>query len=67
VIDPARVLVLDPAYQRHYDTFDTLGDTKSKGPGPARNFAWDHSMAAGVDDFGMVLHHKAAPGDGQNT
>ena len=45
-VDPAlgTVLVLDPAYQRDYDTFDTLGDSKGKGPGPARNFAWDHSM-----------------------
>jgi len=48
VIDPARVLVLDPAYQRDYDTCDSLGDTKSKGPGPARNFAWDHAIAAGA-------------------
>jgi hypothetical protein len=47
VIDPSKLLILDPAYQRDYDTFDTLGDTKSKGPGPARNFAWDHSVAAG--------------------
>ena len=47
VIDPAKVLVLDKAYQRDYDTFDRLGDTKGKGPGPARNFAWDHSIAGG--------------------
>jgi hypothetical protein len=47
VIDPARLLVLDPAYQRRYDTCDGLGDTKSKGPGPARNFAWEHSAAEG--------------------
>jgi hypothetical protein len=39
--------VLDKRYQRDYDTFDTLGDTKSKGPGAARNFAWEHSMALG--------------------
>lgn len=47
VIDPAKVIVLDKAYQRDYDTFDELGDTKSKGPGPARNFAWDHSIRNG--------------------
>ena len=41
------VLELDPAYQRDYDTFDLLGDTKSKGPGAARNFAWDHAVANG--------------------
>jgi hypothetical protein len=48
VIDPHKVLVLDPAYQRDYDTCDDLGDTKSKGPGPARNFAWAHSLAQGA-------------------
>jgi hypothetical protein len=47
VIDPRKVLVLDPQYQRDYDTFDDLGDSKSKGPGPARNFVWEHSMAEG--------------------
>ena len=49
VIDPAKVLVLDPEYQRNYDTFDDLGDAKSKGPGPARNFVWDHSIDQGHD------------------
>lgn len=48
VIDRAKVLVLDKAYQRDYDTFDKLGDTKGKGPGPARNFVWDHAIAAGA-------------------
>jgi len=47
VIDPAKILVLDKRYQRDYDAFDDLGMTKSKGPGPARNFAWEHSIAAG--------------------
>jgi len=44
-----QLLVLDPVYQREYDTFDDLGDAKSKGPGPARNFIWDHSVAEGHD------------------
>lgn len=48
VIDPARVLVLDKKYQRNYDAFDDLGMTKGKGPGPARNFAWEHAIAAGA-------------------
>jgi hypothetical protein len=48
VIDPKRVLVLDKSYQRDYDTFDEIGDAKSRGPGPARNFVWDHSVAAGA-------------------
>lgn len=47
VIDPAKVLVLDPAFQRAYDTCDDLGDTKSKGPGAARNFAWAHALDRG--------------------
>ncbi len=47
VIDPAQLLILDKAYQREYDTCDDLGDSKSKGPGAARNFAWDHSIAEG--------------------
>lgn len=42
-----KLLVLDPAYQRDYETCDDLGDTKSKGPGPARNFIWDHSISEG--------------------
>lgn len=42
----ATILTLDPAYQREYDTCDDLGDDKSKGPGPARNFAWDHAAYA---------------------
>lgn len=42
------LLVLDPDYQRDYDTCDSLGDAKGKGPGPARNFAWEHSIANGA-------------------
>jgi hypothetical protein len=48
VIDRSKVLVLDKTYQEKYDTFDDLGSTKSKGPGAARNFAWDHSIASGA-------------------
>lgn len=71
----ATLLVLDPQYQRDYDTCDDLGDSKSKGPGPARNFAWDHSIGAGyashwvVDDniqrlYRMNRNHKIPVGDG---
>lgn len=49
VIDPANILVLDPEYLRRYETLDDLGDSKSKGPGAARNFAWDHSIASGAE------------------
>lgn len=41
------LIILDKKFQDDYDTFDDLGNTKSKGPGPARNFIWEHSIAAG--------------------
>lgn len=47
VIEKAKILVLPQKYKDEYATFDDLGDTKSTGPGPARNFAWDHSIANG--------------------
>lgn len=49
VIDRSKILVLDPEYQRMYNTFDRLGDSKSKGPGPARNFAWANAKANGSE------------------
>lgn len=47
VIDKNKILILPQAYKDNYDTFDDLGDQKSKGPGAARNFAWDHSIDNG--------------------
>lgn len=41
------LLELDLSYKAKYETCDRLGLTKSTGPGPARNFAWDHSIAQG--------------------
>lgn len=77
VVDPCHILILDPAYQRDYATLDALGDSKGKGPGPARNFAWDHSKANGdawhwvMDDNIQAfyrlhnnLKHKLATGAG---
>lgn len=49
VIKPEKILVLDKRYQDEYDTCDELGDLKSKGPGAARNFVWDHAIAEGFD------------------
>lgn len=45
-----RLLVLDPAYQRDYDA---LGDFPGQqlGPGPVRNFCWDHAIAEGHEWF----------------
>ena len=48
VIDPAKILILPQKYLDEYDTFDNLGSTKSKGPGGARNFAWEHSISLGA-------------------
>lgn len=42
------LLVLPQEYLDNYDTFDDLGSTRSKGPGAARNFAWDHSISLGA-------------------
>jgi len=75
VVDHAKLLVLDKQYQRDYDTFDNLGDSKSKGPGAARNFIWDHSIAEGyswhwvMDDnirefFRLNRNLKVPVGDG---
>jgi hypothetical protein len=43
----ARVVPLDMTYKSKYETCDDLGLSRSTGPGPARNFAWDHSIASG--------------------
>jgi hypothetical protein len=75
VVDPAKLLVLDKKYQRDYDTFDDLGDSKSRGPGAARNFIWDHSISEGhpwhwvMDDnikafFRLNRNLKVPVGDG---
>lgn len=43
----ATVLPLDLDYKNTYELLDEHGLTKSTGPGPARNFAWDHSVRNG--------------------
>ena len=44
-----KCLVLPTEYLRDYDTCDDLGNVRSKGPGAARNFAWDHAIDLGAD------------------
>jgi hypothetical protein len=73
----AEVLELDMTYKAKYELCDNLGLTKSTGPGPARNFIWDHSIKAGhawhwvMDDnirafyrLNRNLKHKLATGAG---
>lgn len=48
VIKGGEILILPQFYLDQYDTCDDLGATKSKGPGAARNFAWDHSISLGA-------------------
>jgi hypothetical protein len=43
----ATILPLDMGYKEQYELCDDLGLTRSTGPGPARNFAWDHSISQG--------------------
>jgi hypothetical protein len=42
------ILPLDMNYKSKYELCDEHGLTKSTGPGPARNFAWDHSISIGA-------------------
>lgn len=75
VIDKKKIIVLDKKYQDEYETLDDLGDSKSKGAGAARNFAWEHSMSNGyswhwiMDDnidgfFRLNKNLKVPVGDG---
>ena len=43
------LLILDKSFQDNYKTLDNLGYSKSKGPGPARNFAWHHALSNQFD------------------
>lgn len=43
----ATVLEMDLGFKDRYELCDDLGLTRSTGPGPARNFAWEHSRSAG--------------------
>lgn len=64
----SKLLVLPQRFLDNYDTFDRLGYAKSKGPGAARNFAWEHSIEEGwpwhwvMDDnlyyFGRLDHNR---------
>lgn len=53
-VDSKKILVLDKSFQRNYNTLDDLGDSMSKGSGPARNFAWEHAKANGFSHYWCV-------------
>lgn len=46
IIDKKDILILPKQYKEDYDTFWKDGD-KRTGSGPARNFAWEHSIKEG--------------------
>jgi len=47
VIDKRKILVLPRQYKTEYDTFWPRESDTRTGPGPARNFAWNHSIDSG--------------------
>jgi hypothetical protein len=70
-----RILILPDNYKPDYELCDDLALTKSTGPGPARNFAWDHSISEGhawhwvmddnINNFLRLTHNlKIKAGDG---
>ena len=44
----ADVIELDLGCKATYELCDDFGHTRSTGPGPARNFAWQHSIDSGA-------------------
>lgn len=71
VIPPQNLLVLPESYLHGYETCDPKGDSLSKGPGAARNFAMQHSIDAGfakhwvlddnLDDFHRLHNNMKVP------
>ncbi len=52
--NPLATLLVLPVeeYRRKHDTTDDLGNSRSYGAGPARNFAWDYS----ISELGAEFH-----------
>ena len=48
-IDKEKVLILPQKYLDEYDTFWPRAKDNKTGPGPARNFCWEHSIKNGYD------------------
>ena len=65
------LLVLDLSYKDSYEVLDEHGLNKSTGPGPARNFAWQHSIDNGykwhwvmddnIEGFARLNNNKRYP------
>ena len=47
VIDKNKILILPQKYLDEYDTFWKRSDDNKTGPGPARNYCWEHSIKNG--------------------
>lgn len=48
-IDKSKLLILDPEYKKKFNPLMRLQEGQSPGSGPARNFAWEHSIREGHD------------------
>ena len=48
ILDRKKLLILPQKYKKEYDTFWKDNDPRT-GPGPARNFAWQHSIDNGYE------------------
>ena len=47
VINPKKILILPQKYLDEYDTFWKREKDNKTGPGPARNYCWEHSIENG--------------------
>lgn len=47
--DSSQLLMLPKKYFKEYELEPTWQSYQSMGPGPARNFAWEHSIGLGYD------------------
>ena len=66
-----KLLILPEKYKLEYELCDDLGFSRSTGPGPARNFVWDHATELGFkrhwvmddnqDDFHRLNRNVKAP------
>lgn len=52
--DEDKLLIVPDEYHERYKTYDDLGREKSQGPGPARNFAWEHAKENGHDWYWVM-------------